>query len=305
MQFLIKILILNVILVSSIFAQEITREQKLKNLEELNSQVKILEKNLLAPDSADLKQAQKDFGVFRLMPREKFDRKLSIQGGGSFYSFKTLSHDYQKTPQLSLERNNLKVGFAGADYGFIFDLDKIPLANIGIENPAVNSLINYRPPSYEPEIRAEQNQAANYDINGFIYKNSLPAVVGHTYILRSINFSAADIFVAFTIHRKDSDGSLIIFWKIIENFPVPTINRREQNSSAIVETVSTVPIPDPLATSQVQEVLWQKGFINVTVEATTTEVILRGSVPKGKMAETVMHAQEVGKRKVVNQLTEQ
>ncbi|MGI9054995.1 MAG: hypothetical protein ACR2F2_04245 [Pyrinomonadaceae bacterium] len=204
-----------------------------------------------------------------------------------------------------MERNNLKVGFSGADYGFIIDLDKIPLANIAIENPAVNSLINYRPPSNEPEIRAEQNRASNYEINGFIYKDSIPAVVGHTYILRSINFNVADIFVAFTIHRKDTDGSLIIYWKIIENFAIPTINRREQTSPAFIETVSTVPLPDPLATSQVQDVLWQKGLINVTVEATTTEIILRGSVPKGKMAEAVMHAQEVGKRKVVNQLIEQ
>ncbi len=49
----------------------------------------------------------------------------------------------------------------------------------------------------------------------------------------------------------------------------------------------------------------QKGLNNISVDATTTEVILRGTVPKGKMAEAVRTALEVEKRKVNNKLTEQ
>jgi hypothetical protein len=46
------------------------------------------------------------------------------------------------------------------------------------------------------------------------------------------------------------------------------------------------------------------GLTDVTVEATTTEVTIRGTVPKGKMAEVNRIAQETGKRKVNNQVTE-
>jgi osmotically-inducible protein OsmY len=49
----------------------------------------------------------------------------------------------------------------------------------------------------------------------------------------------------------------------------------------------------------------QKELSNVSVEATTKEVTLRGNIPKGKMAEAVRIATEIGKRRINNQLTEQ
>ena len=48
----------------------------------------------------------------------------------------------------------------------------------------------------------------------------------------------------------------------------------------------------------------KKGYTDVTVEATTAGITLRGSVPKGKMAEAVQAAQEAGKKPVKNELTE-
>lgn len=54
-----------------------------------------------------------------------------------------------------------------------------------------------------------------------IFKSHLPAVVGHTYLVRSINSGYYDVLVAFKVQRKDSDGSLVIFWKPIEQFETP------------------------------------------------------------------------------------
>ena len=61
---------------------------------------------------------------------------------------------------------------------------------------------------------------------------------------------------------------------------------------------------DATAKSAVEAAMKKANLNDVTVEATTTEVTIRGTVPKGKMAEVARIAQETGKRKVNNQVTE-
>ncbi len=56
----------------------------------------------------------------------------------------------------------------------------------------------------------------------------------------------------------------------------------------------------------VQNALIEKGLFNVLVEATNKQITLRGTVPKGKIAEAMMRTSEAGKsRRIVNQITEQ
>lgn len=302
MRFIVNITLLILVCSSIVFNQELNRDQKLQKIGELNSQIQVLEADVLLPNTKDAKQAEKeDFKVFRIMPRER-DHKLTVQGGGSFYSFTTKSHDYQKIAQIGLEQNHLKVGFAGANYGFIADLGEIALADVINETAEANFLLNYKPPTNEPDVRIEQRKAWNYETDGLTFKSSVPAIVGHSYVLRSISFGSADILVAFKIYRKDADGSLIIFWKNIKDFETPNI---EGNKVVINPPQTTVEITDGATMARVQNALFQKGFYGVTVEATTTGVTLRGNIPKGKMAEAVMTAQESGKRPVKNELTEQ
>ena len=228
MKFAVSVCVFVLLCCSIAFGQEATRDQKLQKIYDLNNQSRNLEAEFLLPDAKDLKQAEKEgFSVFRILPREKYDRKLLIQGGGSYYSFTTKSHDYQKIAQIGLEQNNLKVGFAGVDYGFIADLGEKPLADITKETGEVNFLVNYKPPTIEPEVRIEQRKAHNYETDGFSYKRHIPAVVGHAYVLRAISYNDADVLVAFKVYRKDADGSLIIFWKLIENFEKPLLARAE------------------------------------------------------------------------------
>lgn len=286
-------------------AQDLPREQKLLKILELNSQIRMSEKDFLLPDAEDIERANKEgFNVIRLNPRERYDRKILIQGGGSYYSFTKNSHDYQDTVQIGLEQNNIKVGFAGADYGFIADLGRISLAEVSKEAPEVSFLANYKPPTNEPEVRSEQRKAHDYHINGLTYKRNLPAVVGHSYVLRAISFDEADVLVAFKIYRKDTDGSLIIFWKSIETFEKPRFERNNTviNNSQI--SVTQTERLDYLTTQALQEAFEQKGFKEIIAEVGTTEVTLRGTVPKGKLAEAVRIAHETAKRKVKNQLTE-
>lgn len=228
MKYAVKIIVFIGLCSSFAFAQGTTREQKLQELKELNAQISILEQDILSPDRKDIIQAQKEnVEVFRIMPREKYERKLAIQGGGSYYSFTTRSHDYQKIAQIGLEQKILKTGFAGADYGFIADLGKISLADVTKDSSEANFLVNYQPPTNETEIRAEQQKTRNYETAGISYKNAVPAVVGHTYVFRAISFDRADVLVAFSIYRQDADGSLIVFWKLLENFDKPLLAKNK------------------------------------------------------------------------------
>jgi uncharacterized lipoprotein YajG len=61
---------------------------------------------------------------------------------------------------------------------------------------------------------------------------------------------------------------------------------------------------DPTMKSAVEAAMKKANLNDVTVEATTEEVTIRGTVPKGKMAQVNQIAQETAKRKVVNQVTE-
>ncbi|MCU1288687.1 MAG: hypothetical protein JWN60_916 [Acidobacteria bacterium] len=85
-------------------------------------------------------------------------------------------------------------------------------------------------------------------------------------------------------------------------------NRAANTTTTTTNTAvpaNTPPLADTVTKTVVEEALKRKNLSNdITVEATTTQVILRGTVPKGKMAEAVQAAQEAGKKPVKNELTE-
>lgn len=187
---------------------------------------------VISPDKSDFETASQDNAqVFRLLPRGAFDfekNSFSVRGGGAYYSFVKQSHSYNDTPQIELQRNNLSVGFYGANYGFIADLGGVTLSEISRESEKLGFLLNYKPVAFESEARSEHGKISRgFEIEGLKYKKSLPAVVGHTYVLRAISYDEADTIVAFRIFRRDADGSLIIFWKLIENFDKPILARNQ------------------------------------------------------------------------------
>ncbi len=81
-----------------------------------------------------------------------------------------------------------------------------------------------------------------------------------------------------------------------------TANGNMMNSNSMTNTMSTA--SDSVAATAVKDAMQKAGFNNVMVTATTTEVTLRGTVPKGKLGEAVRIANETGKRRVSNELSE-
>jgi hypothetical protein len=225
----LRILVFVFLLSSFAFSQELTRTEKVQKINDLRSQIGALEKDILQPDAKDTALAAKQgLNAIRLMPREKYENVLAIRGGGAYYSFAFKRQEYGRGSDIGLEQGYLSVGFAGADYGFIYDLGESPLSAITKNSGEAFFLLNYKPPAREADVRSEARKAAyDYDVNGLKYSSRLTAAVGHSYLLRSISFDDSDILVAFTVTRKDADGSLIIFWKTIESFEKPTFVREQ------------------------------------------------------------------------------
>ena len=69
--FLIAVLSLTLSTIN--FAQDISREQKFRQIKEFNAQINKLAEELLLPDADDFKNAEaQGLKAFRLMPREVF-----------------------------------------------------------------------------------------------------------------------------------------------------------------------------------------------------------------------------------------
>jgi len=203
---------------------------------QIHRENRVVTKGLLAPseqDRADHESflSQRDAGLIRLMPREVYDweayntpQKIKLRGGGSYYSFFNLSHEYGWGSDLSLEKDYLSVGFAGADYGMLTNLGYVSFEDITSDHSPFMS--NYKAAYLEKDARKEYRKfQLGETIDGVLYRSRLPCEVGSTYLLRSIYYDTSDILVAFRVVRKDTDGSIIIAWKLLKNFGKPELTR--------------------------------------------------------------------------------
>jgi len=200
-------------------------------IQSLYNEIRAKEQAFIAPHPNDYAlypeyRGELDKGVVRLLPREKYDGKISIRGGGAYYSFKGLTHEYGNGSDIQLERKSLSIGFAGCDFGYISDLGNIPLASITLDFPALSFLQDFKIAKRESQIRVQQSdtyQGTNIFAAGkyYTFKNRIEeAKAGHTYVLRSINIGDSDMIVALQIIRFDTDGSLIFAWKKLKEFSV-------------------------------------------------------------------------------------
>lgn len=207
---------------------------KLQNeIQSLREQLKVKEEELLAPSAEDRARfaeflSQRDTGIARLMPREKYRDKLTIREGGAYYSFTRQSNSYDGDPQIALEQGMLSTGFAGADFGFLTSMGDAPLEQVGLASQAVSYLAEFVAPAPELSAREQQRRtSAGFIDAGQTYRRSLPVVINHTYIVRSISYERFDVLVAFRVVRKDTDGSLILLWKKLKEFPTPFLIRQQ------------------------------------------------------------------------------
>lgn len=224
--------ILTLVLASlSVSAQVQSREDALKELKAKRAELMALEFKILDVSDSDREAnaaflGGTDTGIIRLLPRETYDRKLmTMNGGGAYYSFTRSTHEYGYGSDISLESGMFSVGFAGADYGMLLNLGDVPLDQV-FEHRATQALLAYTPPVKETEVRRQQRQVREgMELAGFNFKAHLSARVSNTYLLRSISFQRSDIALAFRVARQDTDGSVILVFKVLKRFPSPDFER--------------------------------------------------------------------------------
>lgn len=210
-------------------AQSQDRAELQKKIESLRDLIQVKEKVFLAPSAEDLSAfseflRQPDTGMARLMPREKYDGELLIRGGGAYYSFMRLTNEYGYGSDIGLEQSSLRVGFAGANFGFLTSLGDVPIDGMTTERPGVRFLAAFNTPTTEPGARDQQRRAGTgFETDGFTYGSHLTATLNTTYALRSVNYSVSDVLVVFRVTRQDVDGSLILIWKMLRAFQVPQL----------------------------------------------------------------------------------
>ena len=204
------------------FAQTHSRDDLLKQIEAKRAELEILEKRFLAPSEEDQATyaeflSQADTGLIRLLPREKFDtavytdekKTITMRGGGAYYSFVRKTHEYGQGSDISLERDHLKSGFVGGNFGILTLLGEVPLESVTLETPVAQAMAT----------PAAEKRKSNQD--------RLPLKLNATYLLRSVDNSRSDVLVAFRVVRLDTDGSAVILWKLLKSFPVKDVAKNK------------------------------------------------------------------------------
>jgi len=202
-----------------------------KDIRVLLGELKQTEQQLLSTSQKDKQKyaeflAQPDTGLIRLLPREIFQERLTISGGGAYYSFRRLTHEYGLGSDIELERGEFRVGFAGADFGFLTSLGKVALEDVTLDHPAAHFLNEFVVPSAAAEVPEQyRRSSAGFEVNGFFYKSAVPIKSKNTYLLRSVGYFRSDLLVALRIVSQDDDGSVVILWKTLKKFPVPMLTQ--------------------------------------------------------------------------------
>jgi hypothetical protein len=230
--------LLSLLLLSSftVLAQTPSREDLLREIEAKRAELNALEKTFLSPSEEDRNSYAAflhtpDTGLMRLLPRETYDdnankdrQRIVTRGGGAYYSFTRLTHEYGYGSDIELYDGHLSTGFAGADYGLLIDIGDVPLETVNLETPAANIFAAYNPPSEEPKVRLEQRRfQMGADLQGISVSRRVPMKLNSTYVLRSVNYRESDVLVAFRVVRIDSDKSAIILWKLLKKYPTPQL----------------------------------------------------------------------------------
>ena len=313
MQTKIVSIVFSILFVSITNAQELSRTQKFEELrkesarlEQIERQHTIIKKKrdqlmteiLAVRNEDEIEAAKIGAKAIRLFPDKILDNLIPlVHFGFSVHSFTGIAR-YYSAPRIEYKRNKLRIVKEDENISYIASLGGTLPETVNGQTREVMALAKYQPPEDYKDAESELR------IDGQTFGKSVPAIVGNTYILRGISYGQGDGIVVFKIHRKDSDGSIILFIKKLLDFPPPEVSAkdyREKNPPSQPEKI----VPDLATQTAVQNALIKKGFYQVTVEATNAEVTLRGSVPKGKLGEAVRTAAEIGKRRVNNQLSEQ
>jgi hypothetical protein len=185
----------------------------------------------LFPKRPDLEQTYAtilsgpDAGIARMLHRGRFDSIVDGRERGAYYSFATRSSDFDGEQDLAFEQDHFR---RGAAEGFLMDLGAVGIEQVvswgepgpsGMDKPrqrSWNLLWSLRhaentSPDQRGRALDEEGQRLVQEAS---LERSVPAVLKHTYVLRSIQPQKHDLLVVFTVVETDEHGLWIVWRKL-------------------------------------------------------------------------------------------
>jgi len=172
-------------------------------------------------------------GTARILPRGKYTQVVEKREGGAYWSFATRDNDYNKEPDLGLEGPNFKSGFYGSARGYFLPLGDLDVDLVGSDPSPPPGLDADQRERWEflwsesPFLGKESWRKAMAPYNEFQERarklgleGSVPAGVGHTYLLRSMLPGEHEVLVLFRVADADDTGFNLV-WQVLKNWNIP------------------------------------------------------------------------------------
>lgn len=293
-------------------AQAQSRREKIEEMRNLDSKIEQMQKQLdqmqerqdeirdeiLSVSNEDKAEADKiGATAVRLFPDKSIDDLVENPDGGSIYIFDELANFYF-APRIEYKNGALEFVKGEKNLGFIANIGTIQFEKIDEQNREVIALAKYQPPTEFKDAKSE------YISSNLTFRNKVSVSVGNIFLARIVRYGEGDAIFAIKVQRKDTDESIILFIKEIQTFEPP----KEKNIASTEQPQKqedSNKIPNYEIVQKVQNAMLINGFYDVTVDGSTTPITLRGSIPKGKMAEVVQAAVEAaGGKPIRNEMTE-
>lgn len=199
----------------------------------LASELRSTVQHRLLEPKARLKQKYAEFlqeqgtGLARILPRGKYENVIEKRGGGAYWSFYTKDNSYNAEPDLGLQNDQFLSGFAGSNKGYLLDLGDRPLQDVVTQGRAAPAGLG------EEELARwnllwsdasmgvkEEPPAVRKWSDVFGSNRSVPAVLEHTYLLRSWLDGQHEILVVFRYESADEYGADLV-WKVLKDWNIP------------------------------------------------------------------------------------
>lgn len=171
-----------------------------------------------------------DRGFARMLHRSRYDAVTAEREGGAFFTFLTRSSAFDGSDDLRFESNRLSVSGRGAivDLGPVpFDLvertGSVPMDGLSARSREACEVLESVRHAIVPEDLARRQAFAGEDDQRVqalgLSHVGVPAVVGHTFLLRSVVPEKHDVLVAFAVIDTDEHG-IWIRWRLLRSWPM-------------------------------------------------------------------------------------
>ncbi len=222
--------------------------------------MRTLEKKLTTPDARFFEEqrallALPDTGLTKLIGRRE-DGSFPYGGmvlsrlGASYFSFATLSHDYDREPDLEYSAGRrLSGGFYGLAFGVIHPLGSATLEDLSAEQRVGPEELRVRPLAFdEVTLRPLQHRIGERRLS------DAQAQTGVTYLVRSLSPGEHDQLVGIRV-LEATDDDVTIAWRVLQRFPTPgerSTPHRKPEFRAVAEAPAWM---QPLTVSQLVELI--------------------------------------------------